>query len=185
MKVHWLDERRGYDGTPLHSLWAYRNFGVQGDSIVVFRGPCEIPPANIVDLEDLRAGSRIAGPDMVHFIVEHFDRDLERAVLRQRVLAGLAHDEVRRRSGREIRREGDDLFDAERKLSISIATLTPVSSKIHFAVNVIRAEDVGVPTGGLSEYRIDPEEFGRTVANRYAEEMAGVLDARTRVRGVP
>ena len=83
MKVHIARDSHPYDGTPLHSRWAERTFGVEGDSIVVFRGPCDVPPENIVDLEDLRAGSRIAGPDMLHFIVEQFERDLEKAVLRQ------------------------------------------------------------------------------------------------------
>ena len=184
MKIHRVKDSLTYDGSQLRSLWAYREFGVSGDSVVIFRGPCEIPKENIVDLEDLRAGARIAGPDMLHFIVEQFDRDLEKAVLRQRLLAAIVRDELARLSGRVIERRGDDIYDGERKLSISIATLSPVSSLIHFAVNVKRAEDVGVPTGGLEDLRIDPDDLAPAVSERFAAELAGVYDARTRARGV-
>ena len=124
MKTHLVAGRVDYDGTQIHSLWAYRSFGVQGDSLVAFVGGCEIPFANMVDLEDVRAKSRIASPRMLHFIGEHFDLDLEKAVLRQRLLAAIVRDEL----GGEVRRDGDDLFLGPGKLSISIATLTCVPS---------------------------------------------------------
>jgi hypothetical protein len=135
----------------------------------------------MVDLEDVRAKSRIAGPHMLHFIAEHFDLDLEKAVLRQRLLAALAKDAL----PPGVRRDGDDLYAGPGKLSISIATLTPVSSKIHFAVNVVPATDVGVETAALRDLGVDPAAFGRELLARYAAEAAGILDARTRVRGVP
>ncbi len=181
VKVHLAEGRIDYDGTQIHSLWAYRSFGVQGDSIVSFQGGCEIPFANMVDLEDVRARSRIASPLMLHFIVEHFDLDLEKAVLRQRLLASIAGE----RLGKEVRRDGDDLYLGPGKLSISIATLTPVSSKIHFGINVERATDVGVETRALRDLGVEPGPFARSVTERYAAEMEGVRDARTRVRGVP
>jgi len=181
MKTMWAARRIDYDGTQIRSLWAYRTFGLQGDSIVGFQGGCEIPFDHMVDLEDVRAKSRIASPSMVHFIVEHFDLDLEKAVLRQRVLSALVRDEL----GSGVRREGDDLFLGKGKLSISIATLTPVSSKIHFGINVERALNVGVETAALADLRVKPLPFAKKILGRYAAEMAGVLDARTRVRGVP
>jgi uncharacterized protein len=180
VKAHWAEGRIDYDGTQIHSLWAYRSFGVQGDSIVAFAGGCEIPFANMVDLEDVRAKSRIASPLMLHFIVEHFDLDLEKAVLRQRVLAVVARDLL----PAGVIREGDDLFVSGGKLSISIATLTPVSSKIHFGINIERALDVGVETRSLKDLGVEPTSYARTVMERFAAEMHGVLDARTRVRGV-
>jgi len=181
MKTKYIGRRIDYDGTQIRSHWAYREFGIQGDSIVAFRGACEVPPANMVDLEDLRSGSRIAGPDMLHFIAEHFDTDLEKAVLRQRLLAAIVRDEL----GGGVTREGDDLFAGRGKLSISIAALTPVSVKIHFAVNVRRARGVGVETRGLEDLKADPRRLAARVLGRYAAEMEGVLDARTRARGVP
>ena len=181
MKSHFADGQIDYDGTQIHSLWAYRTFGVQGDSIVAFLGACDIPFDHMVDLEDVRARSRIASPSMLHFIVEHFDRDLEKAVLRQRLLAVLVKDALLP----DVRREGDDLFLGPGKLSISIATLTPVSAKIHFGINIERAHDVGVETRALADLGSDPTALGRQVQASYMAEMDGVLDARTRVRGTP
>ncbi len=180
MKTLAADRRIDYDGTQIRSLWAYRTFGIQGDSLVAFQGACDIPFDHMVDLEDVRAKSRIASPLMLHFIAEHFDLDLEKAVLRQRLLAALAQGEL----GPRVRRDGDDLFLGPGKLSISIATLTPVSSKIHFGVNVERALNVGVETRALSDLGVDPPALAAAVLARYAAEMDGILDARTRVRGV-
>ena len=181
MKTHLAPGRIDYDGKQIQSLWAYRNFGVQGDSIVAFQGGCEIPFDNMVDLEDVRRKSRIASPLMLHFIAEHFDLDLEKAVLRQRLLAAIVRDEL----GGEVRRDGDDLFHGTGKLSISIATLTPVSSKIHFGINIEREMNVDVETRGLKDLGVDAADLARRVLAQYAAQIDGILDARTRVRGVP
>ena len=181
MKTHLVPDRVDYDGTQIHSLWAYRTYGVQGDSLVAFQGGCEIAFSNMVDLEDVRAKSRIASPRMLHFIAEHFDLDLEKAVLRQRLLAAIVRDEL----GGAVRRDGDDLFLGPGKLSISIATLTPVSSKIHFGINIERALDVGVETRALADLGVDATDLARRVLAQYASQIDGIHDARTRVRGVP
>jgi hypothetical protein len=175
-----------YDGTQIRSLWAYRSYGIQGDSIVAFIGGCEIPFEHMADLEDVRSRSRIASPMMLHFIVEHFDLDLEKAVIRQRLLSSLVKDACSELApGKRILRSGDDLFLGPGKLSISIATLTPVSAKIHFGINVVRALDVGVETRALKDLGVDARTLAKAVLGRYEEECAGILDARTRVRGVP
>ena len=181
MKTHAVPGRVDYDGTQIHSLWAYRTFGVQGDSLVAFQGGCEIPFTNMVDLEDVRRKSRIASPMMLHFIGEHFDLDLEKAVLRQRLLAAIVRDEL----GGQVRRDGDDLFLGPGKLSISIATLTPVSSKIHFGINIERALDVDVETRCLKDLGVEATDLARRVLTQYAAQIDGIHDARTRVRGVP
>jgi hypothetical protein len=181
MKTHLAPDRIDYDGVQIHSLWAYRRFGVQGDSLVAFQGGCEIPFDNMVDLEDVLRKSRIASPLMLHFIAEHFDLDLEKAVLRQRLLAAIVRDEL----GGEVRRDGDDLFLGSGKLSISIATLTPVSSKIHFGINIERELHVDVETRGLKDLGVDATDLARRVLAQYAAQIGGIHDARTRVRGVP
>jgi uncharacterized protein len=181
VKTHAVPGRVDYDGTQIHSLWAYRTYGIQGDSLVAFQGSCDIPFTNMVDLEDVRAKSRIASPMMLHFIAEHFDLDLEKAVLRQRLLAAIVRDEL----GGEVRREGDDLFLGPGKLSISIATLTPVSSKVHFGINIERALDVDVETRSLRDLGVDATDLARRVLAQYAAQIDGIHDARTRVRGVP
>ena len=48
-----------YDGTQIRSLWAYNQYQIQGDSIVSFIGPCDIPTENIVDCEDVLTNQTI------------------------------------------------------------------------------------------------------------------------------
>lgn len=180
IRTHLAGRSIRYDGRQMDSHWAFRTFGICGDSIVAFIGPCDVPPDNILDLAD--AHSIIRGPLMLHFIAEHFDRDLEKGVLRQRLLAGLVKEEIESRVRVRLRRDGDDLYDGDAKLSISIAALTPVSCKIHFAVNIREAREVGVKTKGIEAYRVDPKELARAVLERYRREMVGIYEARCKAR---
>lgn len=184
IRALFLKDRQHYDGAQMSAQWAYRTAGIAGDSIVAFEGSCEVKPEAMLDLEDVRAHSTIRGPHMLHFIVEHFDLDLEKAVLRQRLLASIVREELERRLGRTLSRDGDDVFDGKRKLTISIAALTGVSSKIHFAINVKEAKGVGVPTQGLAAYKIDAREFGEAVLEAYRREMDGVQFARVKARPI-
>jgi uncharacterized protein len=186
LTIEFLSRPLAYDGTQIGPLWAYREFGRQGDSLIAFVGRCSIPAKHMIDLEDVRRGARIAGPKMLHFIAEHFDTppDLEKGVLRQRLFATLVLEELRARGAENLRRDGDDLFTLrEEKLSISVAAATPVSAKFHFALNIVRATGVGVKTAGLNDLKIEPEPFARALLDAYRREMEGVLDARTRARG--
>jgi hypothetical protein len=180
----FLERRLRYDGSQMRPQWAYRTAGVSGDSIVAFEGPCGVSRRMMLDLEDLQAGAVIRGPHMLHWIAEHFDMDLEKAVLRQRLLAGLVREELERRLGKIIARRGDDLYDGGRKLTISIAAPTGVSAKIHFAINVARAAGVGVRTEGLASYKIAAPDFGRAILKAYQDEMESVRQARCKARPV-
>ncbi|KUK53676.1 MAG: hypothetical protein XD78_1001 [Desulfotomaculum sp. 46_296] len=173
-----------YDGKQLSSLWAYRTWGVKGDSIIGFRGPCDIDFADMIDLEDVLSQSAIYSPDMLHFIVEHFDHDLEKGVLRQRLLITIIRETLESRGIRPSRR-GDDLYIDDGKLSISIATVTPVSTMIHAGLNISR-ENVPVKASclleaGLAENEILP--FAERVCRSYAGEIEDIFSARCKVRG--
>lgn len=186
LTVEFLRRPRAYDGTQIGPLWAYKELGRQGDSLIAFMGRCSIPTRHMIDQEDVRRRARIASPRMLHFIAEHFDAppDLEKGVLRQRLFATLVHEELRARGAGGIRREGDDLFTLkEEKLSISVAAATPVSTKFHFGINVIRAAGVGVKTAGLRDLGIEPVPFAESLLESYRREIDGILDARTRARG--
>ena len=52
MKCIILPDKLDYDGSQISSLWAYNNFGVQDDSVVVFRGVCDVKIEHMIDLED-------------------------------------------------------------------------------------------------------------------------------------
>ena len=79
MKRLFLSREMAYTGRELHSLWAYRCHGLQGDSICAFVGPCEVATEDLVDEADRKEGGFIRSERMLHFIAEHFERDLEKA----------------------------------------------------------------------------------------------------------
>ncbi len=183
MKTHFAPEQIKYTGDQLRSLWAYRMFGVQGDSIVAFIGPCEVSLEKMVDMADVLAGDSIYSESMLHFIAEHFEMDLEKMVLRQRLFIALARDLLAEKTGAAIVRKGDDLYEGLSKISVSIATLSPVSSLMHTGIN-ISSRNTPVQTKGLDNYGIDPTDFGKRLLERYREECEGVAMARCKVRGV-
>ncbi len=171
MKVLVLKEKLIYTGAEISSLWAYRKFGIQEDSIVAFRGSCRVEREHLIDLEDKLKGEGIYSEDMLHFIVEHFEVGLREIYLRQRLLVSLAKEVLQQESGVEIERKGDDLLYKGKKLSISIAGTSPVSSKIHFGINVRHhvyssLEDLGIQGRA--------EEILEKIAKGYAEELSHI-----------
>lgn len=188
MKSIFVAESFAYDGTQLRSLFGYLDHGLLGDSIVSWEGPCEIPFDHMVDGEDLREQSAIRGARMVHFIIEIFDASLLAGVAVQRLFASLAADVLRERvtdaEAREsIRRDGDDIFVLGRKFSISIATVSPVSALIHFAVNSTN-QGTPVPTAALEEWGIDARTFADELLTRFTREMVTVREATMKVKWV-
>ena len=182
MKYHLAKESRAYTGEQLHSNFAYKEFDVVGDSIVAFCGPCDIEIKEIVDIEDLKAGNQIYSESMLHFIVEHHETDLEKGVLRQLVLACIVKDalnDILRNVA--VQRINADLYDGDAKLSISVATATPISSVIHFGIN-ISSVNTPVKTKGLEDYGVDPFEFANIVMEKYARDTEGIYNARCKVR---
>ena len=187
MEKKYVDQWMDYDGSQLTSLWAMRRFAVQGDSIVAFEGGCLVEGENLVDQVDFLAGELIRSEHMLHFLVEHFDPgpDLARTILRQRFLICLIREAlVELAPAAPIRRQGDDLFLGERKLSVSIATVSPLSGHIHAGLNVT-GNLAPVAAVGLEELGVAPLELAWRVLDAYAAEEAAMALARTKVRWVP
>ena len=181
MECLFVDETITYTGEQLRSHWVFRRFGLAQDAAVAFVGPCDVAIEHMVDQVDVAAGDSIKSASMLHFIIEHFDCDLPQAVLRQRLLVCIMREQLGAVDG--LRREGDDLFIGNRKLSVSIATCSPVSTLIHFGVNV---DPTGAPVAaaGLAELGIEPRNLAERVLAAYAREMDQVQAARCKVRGV-
>ncbi|MBI4834974.1 MAG: DUF366 family protein [Planctomycetes bacterium] len=184
MIARFLSKKIKYDGSQIASLWTYRQTGLTGNGIVAFIGPCQIPAENIVDIEDLRNGKTIAGPLMLHFIIELFEMDLEKAILHQRLFAAITMAILEKHIGYPLSRKGDDIYDGPAKLSISVATLTPVSSKIHFALNIV-SKGTPVKTKGLKDYKIPPEKIAHEIMNSFVNEIIDIKNTRCKVRGAP
>ncbi|WP_048146506.1 DUF366 family protein [Pyrococcus abyssi] len=179
------DRRIDYDGSAIRSHWAYRNFGILGDSLVVFRGRCDVKVEEMVDIEDLRLKKEIKGDDMIHYIAEIFWHPdvLLASSLQKLFIARLV--EILRDLGVDAEREGDDIYVEGRKLSISIATVSPVSLKIHIGINVSTS---GVPREvnaiGLDELGVDALEFMERSGRELVEEYEKVRKDSMKVRWV-
>ncbi|HEX4922703.1 MAG TPA: DUF366 family protein [Bdellovibrionales bacterium] len=186
MKSHWFEKSFAYDGSQLRSLFGYMQAGVLGDSIVAWRGACDVGFDKMVDGEDLRAKEKICGSDMVHFIVEKFQPHLSFSVALQRLLATIVKDVVEESAPNardKLLRIGDDIYldgSPRKKLSISIATVSPVSALVHFAVNVSNT-GTPVPTCCLEDLKIAPEAFARNVMTRYSAEIDSLDQASQKV----
>ncbi len=153
MKCIILPEKLDYDGSQISSLWAYNSFGVQEDSIIVFRGACDVKIEHMIDLEDRKANESIWSEDMLNFIIEHFDStDLKLIYARQRLFTAIVREYLAG-LGIHTTREGDDLFFKGKKLTVSIASTSAVSQKIHFGMNVTHEV-----YGNLKEAGIEDDE---------------------------
>ena len=137
-----IDEIFEYDGSQINPSWAFQEFGIYGSSIITWTGPVNIAPDNLKDFADV--GLEIKSNYMVNFICEFFDQqptNMRIAYLRQRLLV-MIFREILTEYDVVTTREGDDIFVDGRKLSISIASVSLSSAKIHFALNL---EDKGTP----------------------------------------
>ena len=153
-----VDEIFEYDGSQINPSWAFQEFGIYGSSIITWIGPVNITPDNLKDFADV--GLEIKSNYMVNFICEFFDQqptNMRVAYLRQRLLV-MIFGEILTEYGISTKREGDDIFVENKKLSISIASVSLSSAKIHFALNM---EDKGTPddveTIGLFDIKVNGE----------------------------
>lgn len=184
MFTQWLPTQQTYDGAQLRPHWIAEQTGRFGDAIVAFTGPAAVGAAHMVDLEDVRQRAWIASDHMLHFLVEHFDADLPLMIARQRVLMALCADLLRAHpAAAALCRHGDDLMLGDKKLSVSIATLSPLSGLIHAGLNIV-STNTPVPTVGLANLGVDPQTFARDLMTAYAAEIADMAQARCKVRMV-
>ncbi|MFP3908406.1 MAG: DUF366 family protein [Archaeoglobaceae archaeon] len=162
----FIDSELGYDGSQIRSLWAYREAGIKEDSVISFIGSCDVRGDAQVDYEKVVLQEEIYSPKMLHFIVEHFDEvSLRLICTRQRFLTCLVQDLLDKEC--KISREGHNLFWNGKKLTVSTATISPVSAKIHFGVNVESNEHASLQEMGFS----DPKKLALEICRRYAYEM--------------
>jgi len=183
----WVEEPIPYTGAELRSHWLRERFGLRGDAAAAFVGPCGVRKEHVIDMDERISGEPIAAQSMLHMICEHFQVSLREMVVRQRLLSAICLETMREKGSelaQMLTRRGDDLFLGRRKLSVGIATVSPVSALCHFGVNVTEA-GVPVPAAALDELGLAPGIFGPLVLERYAAEMDGVVDAVAKVRPAP
>ncbi|MDR1721872.1 MAG: DUF366 family protein [Methanobrevibacter sp.] len=131
-----LDDSFLYDGSQIDSNWAFKELRIKGSSVITWIGGMNIDPSNLKDFEDV--GLEISASSMAHFIVELFDvqpANLLVAYLRQRILVSILNEELLSR-GIPSSRKGDDIYIGSSKLTVSIASASLSSMKIHFGINL-------------------------------------------------
>lgn len=186
MKTYFIPQEMAYDGSQLQPLYAYLNHKVLGDSILSWIGACDISFENMIDGEDLIEQSPIKGSRMLHFIIEIFHTSLFVGVTAQRLFASIARDYLQAQAGSALGREhlirdGDDIYWNDKKLSISIASRSAVSTQIHFAMNI---STLGTPvkTTSLEELHLEAPKVAQDLMNLWQKEFGQIEIATKKVR---
>lgn len=133
-----------YTGRELRPHFILETFGVVGTAVVGWVGPTHVATSELVDWVDRREKETIVAREMAHFIVEMFGASLRETVLFQRLWIARISDLL----GSDIEKRGNDLFGPD-KLSVSIATASPVSTLIHFGLNL---DPSGAPVAATGVY---------------------------------
>ena len=189
--VGFIDRELPYTGLELRPHFLLSRMGLKGSALGAFIGPCQVATEHLVDWEDRLANDHIEARSMVHFLGEFFGESLREGVLRQRLLMAAIAQSLNDRlekngaAGRLglLRRDGDDLFIMDRKLSVSIVTASPVSQLLHVGINIDPA-GAPVPAIGLAELGIEPREWVGAVLETFAAEWNGIEWACAKVRPV-
>ena len=180
-----LKDRILYDGTQIRPNWALNELNIKGPSIITWIGPMNIK--DIMDYED--TGLEIKAEKMAHFIVEHFDEqpaNLRLAYHRQRILVMILQEELWKQ-GIPTRREGDDLYIGHGKLTVSVATASLSSMKIHLGMNITsKGTPEDVETVGILDYKDLGEDdiigMVSDVAKKYIQEISLIEEDITKTR---
>jgi len=181
-----------YDGSQLHHAFAYENASILGPSIVSFIGKAEVKK-HLVDLEDKISNDFIKSKKMLHFIIEIPDASIREMVVWQRFFIHMLAEKLRRMDTTNgqinIDIDGDDIMVSERKLSVSIATLSRFSGLVHVGLNIEVGR--GCPVAAIGLENIFPEEWKREqieavkeVASKFAAEYNDIIRATYKVREV-
>ena len=184
MKTLFTDNEIKYIGSQLQPHWIYKNFNIQGDAIVAFCGECDVHLSEMVDIEDVINNEPIYSKYMLSFITEQFNVELVEGVFRQRLLICVIKEALENR-GFTVKRDGDDLFINNKKLSVSIATKSLTSVLIHTGLNIL-SDGAPIPVSALkSDLNIeDVKGFALEIMEKYSNEIDDIKLASTKVRGV-
>jgi hypothetical protein len=180
MQIHLEKSKFPYTGKELRPHFLLSRFRLQGDALAAWCGACLVETDDLVDWEDRLANDHIRAGEMIHVIGEFFERTLREGVLFQRLLVATIQEELRAR-GVPVRRQGDDLFVAERKLSVSIVTSSPVSQLLHLGIN-IDPEGAPVAAIGLKELGVEPFSFIQEILGRAKQEWEDLTWACAKVK---
>ncbi len=81
----------------------------------------------------------------------------------------------------KLNRDGDDVYWNDKKITISIASISAVSTQIHFAVNV-NNENTPVKTAALNDFKIDVHDFAKGILEKFSTEFESIDMATQKVK---
>lgn len=182
IKIKYVTKCINYNGSQLSPHFIFNNFNILGDAVISFQGKCNILPEFMIDLVDLKEKKKIYSENMLHFIGEFFSYDLEKTLFLQRLFISIIKDELIKETGKHtIIRIGDDIFDGNYKVSISVATISCISALIHIGIN-ISSRNTPLPTKGLDDYNIQSEKFAKILLKKFSSELNSIYFARCKVK---
>ncbi len=186
MEILFTDKQIKYTGEQLSPHWIYKNFNIMGNAIVAFTGECEVNLNHMVDIEDVINNEPIYSKNMLSIIEENFNSSLIETVYKQRLLVTITKELIEKNyPSVKIRRNGDDLYVNDRKLSVSIATKSITSTLLHFGLNIDAA---GAPVSAADLSKDigikDIKKFTMELLNTYKKEVEDIDNASSKVRGV-
>jgi len=184
LETAFLAGKIEYTGSELRSHFVREKAGIEGDGVVAFTGACRVAGSRLVDLEDAEEQHEIIAKEMLHFIGEHFLCPLREGNVRLRLFASIVKETLEEMSpGIVVTRDGDDLFVNDRKLTVAVCTVSPLSLLFHFGVNV-NPSGAPVSAVGLKKFDIDAKQFGLAALERYRHECESIERAIRKVRVV-
>jgi len=175
-----LKEEHPYTGSELSSQFGHMTAGVLGDSVVSWIGPCDVKTEALVDGEDVINNDFIYSESMVHIIAEIFHKDIFFGIWLQRFITMTVKDLIFRETKKVLKRRGDDLYLDDKKLNVSIATVSGVSTLVHFGINVI-SDNTPVKALGLKDLEIEPKAFAQELIEIIKDEILEIDRASKKV----
>ncbi len=187
LKFKFLENEIVYDGRQLKTHFGLEKTGIFGSLVLAFIGKCEVQTSELVDWEDRLNSDFIRAKKMLHFVGEFYGTSLESTVLYQRLFMDHARKILSKYSAfQKIKRNGDDLMVGEQKLSVSIATASPVSTLIHWGINI---DSKGAPIATIGLNVLDwnqnqIQQFSKELFENFANEVCDIQKACMKVKPV-
>lgn len=187
MNIYFHPIELDYTGDQLRSLFTYELSGKPGNNIIAFIGKMNLKE-KMIDMEDILENDYIYSPLALNFIVEIFHINLETTILYQRLLMQCITDVLKTYPifWNNVIREGDDIFYIEEggkyKMSVSIATVSPISGLIHVGINMKVDDKIPVKAYGIGTDDFFIKDFVKTLFNSFIEEYTGIQCASVKVK---
>jgi hypothetical protein len=183
LKKYLVTEPSVFDGSQFASQWMRKYFKEDQEGIIAFQGPFQ--PAG--DLSISFADQELfQGCQLLHLVVRHHHRDVEKLRLQQRLLLDVAKDKLNHRLLQHpahgdmvpkdivptdiVQRWGQDLRRGAEHLSVSAVQMTTAGAMIYLGIQEPRAaEQTPLPSGQGA--KLDLLELAQAIMDQYVFEV--------------